>query len=379
MKSQVSPGSASLARGLPTKASRAPVRRSSWGLRTNAVRAQAQATATAIENATATTTNHMSEPTVGKAAPVKPTEYNYTKQMKPGPYRMTMGLEPMNPADWMEIDSLYEEEMQLRREILEDKRHLVVACQPCAKEACAEMLQMLADFLPKEYPEHFQKQGNILTALKTNETFEIEGGAMDPLEACARIVQEDLCIMQDVGGTLKFTAGAVLFPQRWSLLEKIGADMKAIHSPVPKFHKEVSKPVDAFMQRLSPPKPFWRANWAITDHPQLFQPLTEEDITSMTAGQKKRDAFQEVTPENAGQTLFTRCERETLVRFPKTQAILFTIRTYIRNLAWYAARPNECATLADALRNLPEDLTNYKTMAHIKDQAQEYLDSAIKT
>jgi hypothetical protein len=80
---------------------------------------------------------------------------------------------------------------------------------------------------------------------------------------------------------------------------------------------------------------------------------------SMTAGQKKRDAFQEVTPENAGQTLFTRCERETLVRFPKTQAILFTIRTYIRNLAWYAARPNECATLADALRNLPEDLVSH--------------------
>lgn len=51
------------------------------------------------------------------------------------------------------------------------------------------MLQMLADFLPKEYPEHFHKQGNILTALKTNETFEIDGGAMDPLEACARIVQ----------------------------------------------------------------------------------------------------------------------------------------------------------------------------------------------
>ena len=49
----------------------------------------------------------------------------------PGPYKMTMGLEPMNPADWMEIDSLYEEEMQLRREILRDKRHLVIACQPC--------------------------------------------------------------------------------------------------------------------------------------------------------------------------------------------------------------------------------------------------------
>lgn len=44
---------------------------------------------------------------------------------------MTMGLEPMNPVDWMEVDSLYEEEMKLRQEILKDKRHLVIACQPC--------------------------------------------------------------------------------------------------------------------------------------------------------------------------------------------------------------------------------------------------------
>lgn len=84
--------------------------------------------------------------------------------------------------------------------------------------------------------------------------------------------------MEEVDGILKFTAGAVLFPQRWSLLEKLGSDMHAIHNPVPKYEKEVSKTVDNFMRRLSPPKPFWRANWAITDHPQLFQPLTEEDI-----------------------------------------------------------------------------------------------------
>ena len=78
----------------------------------------------------------------------------------------------------------------------------------------------------------------------------------------------------------------------------------------------------------------------------------------MTAG-TLREAFQEVTPDNAGQALFTRCERETLVRFPQTKAILFTIRTYIRNLAWYAARPDECATLAEALHNLPEDLVSF--------------------
>ena len=63
-----------------------------------------------------------------------------------------------------------------------------------AEEACAEMLQMLSDFLPKEYPDYFQKQGNTLTALKTNESFQIKGASMHPLEACARIVQA--CLRQ---------------------------------------------------------------------------------------------------------------------------------------------------------------------------------------
>ena len=30
----------------------------------------------------------------------------------------------------------------------------------------------------------------------------------------------------DNEGTLRFVSGAVLFPQRWSLLEKIGMDMR---------------------------------------------------------------------------------------------------------------------------------------------------------
>lgn len=69
-----------------------------------------------------------------------------------------------------------------------------------------------------------------------------------------------------------------------------------------------------------------------------------------------REAYTDISPQNAGETLYTRCERETLMRFSKTNAILFTIRTYLRPLAWYAARPTECATLAEALRQLPDDM-----------------------
>ncbi len=48
-----------------------------------------------------------------------------------------------------------------------------------------------------------------------------------------------------------------------------------------------------------------------------------------------------VTAENAGKRLQTRCERETLSRFPRTGAILFTIRTHMRKLQEFEGRPDK--------------------------------------
>lgn len=43
---------------------------------------------------------------------------------------MTMGLQPMHPDDWMEIDEYYQEEMSMRQELLRDKRDIVLASRP---------------------------------------------------------------------------------------------------------------------------------------------------------------------------------------------------------------------------------------------------------
>ena len=39
---------------------------------------------------------------------------------------------------------------------------------------------------------------------------------------------------------------------------------RRIHEPVPLFNKEILKPVNAFMNRITPNKPFWRANWTVS-------------------------------------------------------------------------------------------------------------------
>ena len=52
-------------------------------------------------------------------------------------------------------------------------------------------------------------------------------------------------------------------------------------------------------------------------------------------------AQEPVTAQNAGERLQTRCERETLSRFPRTGAILFTIRTHMRKLKSFEGRPDK--------------------------------------
>lgn len=125
--------------------------------------------------------------------------------------------------------------------------------------------------------------------------------------------------------------------------------------------------------RLKVGKPVWRANWAIVDDPTLFQPLNEEDIYAAMQGQVKSNFDVTANSDNVGSRLFTRCERETLMKLPKSGAVLFTIRTYVRPLTVFQNRPRLAQQMVRALETLPESITRYKTMAGFYDIALNYL------
>lgn len=40
---------------------------------------------------------------------------------------------------------------------------------------------------------------------------------------------------------------------------------------MPLFNKEILKPVNAFMNRITPNKPFWRANWTVRPNRSLLR------------------------------------------------------------------------------------------------------------
>ena len=87
--------------------------------------------------------------------------------------------------------------------------------------------------------------GSFLTAARlhnrlTGETWTLTPPDCDPLELAGRLVQEDLCIIQDAADGPRFTAAVLCFPSRWRLHEKLGQPLAAVHGPVPLYAERLA-------------------------------------------------------------------------------------------------------------------------------------------
>ncbi|MCJ2188241.1 heme-dependent oxidative N-demethylase subunit alpha family protein [Novosphingobium beihaiensis] len=144
----------------------------------------------------------------------------------------------------------------------------------------------------------------------------VDGG----LEACARSVWEDLCVMvQDApGAPFRLGAAAVAFPTDWRIAEKMGQAVHQVHAPIHGYAENLSAGVDKFLNGLQSFNIFGRTNAFV---------VASDDLRYMPELPPEH-RFAHVTADNAGETLFVRCEREALRRLPKSRAIVFTIGIY---------------------------------------------------
>jgi len=173
--------------------------------------------------------------------------------------------------------------------------------------------------------------------------------AYHPIEAAGRLVGEDLCIMElqpELGDGYFLTSASVCFPSRWDLTTKIGTSLQAIHQPVPGYGS-IAGSADRLFDALSVERPVQRVNWTLLNDPELFQP------TSAT-----RTDLHELDPETFGERIFLRVERQTIVRLPRTQAIVFTIGTSVVSLAELG--PHQRRDLANSLAEVSDPTQRYK-------------------
>lgn len=284
-----------------------------------------------------------------------------------------MGLKPLKLADWIEIDDQFVAYLTRKQELFQHHYSKVFAGLSGSEAGQREVLDLLLDYLPERFPQYYQRRGDLSGAearsdrienLLMQQCWNMSDFEAKPLDLAARLVQEDLCLMQPSPEGYILIAASVCFPSNWRLEDKLGQPLNQIHEPVPQYREKLKTPVNNYFEHLKVDRPTYRLNWTIVDTPELF-----------LRNSKNSRRLDEITVENAGQKLWIRVERQTLRRLAKSNNILFTIRTYIYPFSILESEPAIAQNLSTAIQQMPSSMQRYKHFLSIREVLLDYLNS----
>jgi len=270
-------------------------------------------------------------------------------------FRFRIGLRPVEPSRWLDIDELRAPELQLKDELMAQRHGEVIASLPDTEAAAAELRDaVLAELADRRLVE---VTGERVTEQTTGRVIDL--AAMHPIEAAGRLVQEDWCLMAPSPQGHRLVAASLCFPGRWRLADKIGRPMAAIHAPVPRYDSDVGPGTDRVLAGMSPGRIVERFNWSVMDDSTLFQPTGHGAAPA--------------PPDAVGEQIVLRTERQTLRGF-SDGVVAFGIRTRVRRLAELTDSPQVCGELADSIRRLPPEVAAYKSLGTMRDAVVSWLD-----
>ncbi len=261
-----------------------------------------------------------------------PTYTPYDGSAKP----FTIGLMPLDPDRWIEPDADWARYVGEKRALVASRRDDVFVAEADTSDAQREALDLLCQHLTDRYPD-------LCSKIKDDNP---------PLLSAGLMVQDDLVLMRRKEDGWHLVAGFVAFPSSWSLAEKFGRPMQAIHADVPGFGEGTRNAalITRIFDNLQVTQPVERLNWSINTTDALFLPLS------------KHHRPPEDTPFTLAER-FARVERQTLRKLPRSGDILFTIRVYVDPIAVIARHPRAseiAASFAAQLEKLDEHQTAYK-------------------
>ena len=275
------------------------------------------------------------------------------------PYRngdggVKVGLEPIEEADWLEIDNLFDSEIELKKKLYESYYKEIHQELDLSLKSQQELLEMLKTYLNQYHPNH---------KFTTTET-------SAPLKNASLMVQEDLVLMLPKKEKYFLGAASLCAPSNWSLKEKFNGSLLELHKDVPSYEKEIGNRVNNLFNKLPNDRIFQRFNWSIYEEATLFQPAKNKSFVERS---------KTITNKNAGDRLFIRVERQTIRRLPETKAIAFTIRVHVDPLSSIKDDLSLVRDLKKALKNLSEGMKRYKSLGPIETPLVGWLDNRIKS
>lgn len=217
------------------------------------------------------------------------------------------GVAPLDPADWLRVDEAYAPQMAERARLLAECPAQVLDMMPEALPAAEELLETALDLLP---PGFAAVDGSM--HCPDGRVVRLDRAA--PLRTLGHLLQEDFCLLQSDGSEHVLIGAVLCFPSQWTLAEKMGRPLTAIHRTVAPYDAGIARRVQRLFDGIRPGRPLWRSNRLNHDDPALFQPRREAQTGP---GARARTGA------------YIRCERQCLLRLPESRAVVFSIHTYL--------------------------------------------------
>lgn len=238
--------------------------------------------------------------------PVLQTRLPFASWMDPRLSRLP-GILPFEEEDWLRVDDAFAGQMALRDQLLSGCPKVVHGLQEAARPAAEELYAKVLAAIGRNPAYRLGE-----TTVVRPDGIEVTLDPDQPMLTLGRLVQEDLCLMEKQGDVHVLTAAVLCFPASWTLLEKLGRPLLGIHVPVKVYDGEVAKRVQRLFDMIRPEQPLWRANAYIYTDPILHQPRREGDPRLDRTGGN-----------------YVRSERQCLLRLPRSQAVVFSIHSYV--------------------------------------------------
>jgi len=215
-----------------------------------------------------------------------------------GPRHLRMGVRVVGDEPWLAPDHLTGRELELKEHLLAQHDGLV-RIDDGFDDAVGELLQAIG--------------------------VDAIGSTIQRVETACRAVVEDVLIMSRDETAWKLVGGWLVFPNQWTIAEKMGLSLAAIHDPVDGYSEMLEQRLDTFFDRLGAGRIYWRRNWFFHDDPNFYQPDKMQNRAMTTADEAAE--------------LFIRSEYQTLRRLPESDVIIFTVKTQVAPIEELRRRP----------------------------------------
>ena len=278
--------------------------------------------------------------------------FAYPPPLDGKPFRLNMGLRALEPSGWLEVGADLAQQIPQRLELVGSAREVIYQELPGYRAAIDDLVELICSNLNEFHSSSYTVSEERISHLPTKTTINLI--ADDVLLHLASIIGEDLVVLSREDGEWKIVAGAVLFPSRWKLSEKIGKGMDAVHAPVPGFQASLAPYMTATFDKITSGRPVWRKNWSLHSTADLHQPTS---------------IHQPAEP----QEYWWRTERQTLTRSSKGEYIYFTIRNRAEPLAWIKRDPEGSQLFAETLASFSPETIEYKGLLRDHQSIIDYL------